>query len=226
MSDKQTNTSLIPTSTDKKSTNTSLIPTSTDKKLNNISRQLVKILRHQIVDFGLNADSNGFVNINEIFTNPKIHIDKINIQQLQHIVDTNEKKRLELEHRHSGYWIRAVQGHSESVGAILNEETAFEEITKPYPEIYHGTESKYVDSIMKSGLNKMSRKHIHLVAEYESDKQISGYKSRSNAVVVIDMPKCISDGMKFYKSSNNVILTSGFDGIINAKYIKEIKYLN
>lgn len=211
----------------KMSQSTSAAAEKLPKKLYDASRQLVKILRHKIVDIGLSCDSRGFVSVRDLFANRQSGMSRFNDlripEDLERIVESNEKKRLEIECREDGqYYIRAVQGHSANVGERLDAEQAFESITKPLEFCAHGTEERFADSIMAEGLKRMSRQHIHLVAEIHEDRQVSGYKKKSNAVVVIDMAKCLRDGMKFVRAANGVILTEGFDGVIPPEYIKEI----
>lgn len=40
--------------------------------------------------------------------------------------------------------------------------------------------------------------------------------------IEIDMPAAIKDGINFYVSSNNVILTEGVDGVLSPKYFKKV----
>ena len=69
----------------------------------------------------------------------------------------------------------------------------------------------------------MDRKHIHFVENISKKEQISGFKNISDVILTIDMNKCIGDGIVFYKSTNNVILTEGIDGIIPSKYIINVE---
>lgn len=106
----------------------------------------------------------------------------------------------------------------------MNNDEAFELITEPLEYCVHGTEKKYIQSIKKSGLNRMARKHIHLVSEINEDAQTSGYKNKSDMLIFINMQKCMENGIKFYKSKNNVILTEGINGVIPPEYFDKIEF--
>lgn len=188
--------------------------------LDKIARQLVRILRHQIVELKLNCDDSGYVKVSDLYK----HIPKVTIDDLHKIIDMNTKKRLELKKENNEYYIRAVQGHNSDVGTLLNDEVALEPILEPLKYCIHGTKEAFIDSIKKNGLNRMSRKHIHFVNEIQERKQTSGFKKESDILIFINMQKCMDDGIKFYKSTNNVILTEGIDGIILPKYFKSIEY--
>ena len=57
----------------------------------------------------------------------------------------------------------------------------------------------------------------------ENDAVISGMTLTSEVLIFIDTAKAMSDGMRFFRSLNNVIMTEGFEGIVPPKYFKEIK---
>ena len=205
-----------------------------------IGKKLCFLLRHDIINSGLKCDSNGYVNVKELID--KKLIDFIDIDELQYIVENNDKKRFSLMEDNGEYYIKANQGHSLKVGELIMDDHALELITEPYNFCAHGTEEKYIESICENGLNRGLRKHIHCVSEiinkdvsyglglssknFSNDKQISGFKKKSDRLIIIDMKKCMNDGMLFYKSSNNVILTEGFDGIIDPKYFLLIDYID
>ena len=188
------------------------------------SRKFVQILRHQIVEYNLQADEKGFVSIDEILKLNLKEFKNINMNDIQNIVNTNQKKRLELENKNGIFYIRATQGHNKEVGKLLNDDVALVkiELTSGEKYIYHGTEKQYLQSIFSKGLNRMNRKHIHFVEEFDKKKQISGFKNTSNVILAVDINKCIEDGIIFYKSSNNVILTEGINGTIHYKYIIQL----
>ncbi len=206
----------------------------TDKNTNLASKKLTQILRHQIKHYNLNMTTEGFVNINDIFSLNLKEFKNINLDDIKEIVATNNKKRLELKYVNDissntmeiNVFIRATQGHNTDVGNMIDDTKALEliDLSTHIQYIYHGTKYEYLDSILKDGLKRMNRKHIHFVENINRDEQISGFKKISNAILKIDMKKCMEDGIVFYKSTNDVILTEGIDGIIPTKYIVEQIY--
>lgn len=188
------------------------------RELINLSKALVRKLRHDIgKGHSLSCDEKGFVKVSEIICKIRCTIDDI-----IHVVESNEKKRFTLEDRDGEYYIKANQGHSLSSGKAVCDSLSFTEITEPLPVCIHGTEARFIDSILSNGLNRMKRKHIHCVGEIDKTRQISGFKQRSNKAIYIDMALCMVDGMRFYMSDNNVILTEGLNGVIERKYFREI----
>lgn len=70
----------------------------------------------------------------------------------------------------------------------------------------------------------MQRNHIHFAPAIPGEGEvISGARASCDVFIEIDMPKAMQDGIKFYVSENNVILTSGLHGILAPKYFKKIQ---
>ncbi len=190
--------------------------------LDRASRKLTKILRHQAVDYHLAVNTNGYVKLRDILALNLRELNNITIDDIRLIVDTNEKQRLELTLSpiDNELYMRAAQGHNTKMGNLIMDDETLTKLGPDYPNpyIYHGTKQAYLASIMENGLNRMNRKHIHFVENVERDRQVSGFKQTSNAIVVVNMKKCMEDGIQFYKSSNGVILTEGNGGILSPKY--------
>jgi len=69
----------------------------------------------------------------------------------------------------------------------------------------------------------MNRNHIHFSIGYKEDKEvISGMRNNTNLFIEINIEAAMKDDIKFYISKNNVVLTSGIDGILEAKYFKKV----
>jgi 2'-phosphotransferase len=97
--------------------------------------------------------------------------------------------------------IRAVQGHT--IRNVLDEEL-LTPITDPfyYEEVVHGTYYNVVEPIMKTGLNKMARNHIHMAIGMPGKKGvISGMRGSCEVVVEVNIAKAMLQGkIPFYIS--------------------------
>ena len=69
----------------------------------------------------------------------------------------------------------------------------------------------------------MNRNHIHFAPGLPKEQGvISGMRGSCDIIVQIDMESAMKDGIAFYISSNNVILTEGVDGLLASKYFKNV----
>lgn len=78
---------------------------------------------------------------------------QVSRDELAEVVARNDKKRFAFDDL--GTLLRAQQGHSASVDLDL-------EPAAPPETLYHGTPERNVDEILRSGLLKMRRHHVHL----------------------------------------------------------------
>jgi len=187
------------------------------------SRYLSLILRHKAIDMNIEMDSQGYVLVSDILKlGCKINDKLATINDIKNVVENNDKKRFSLLEKNNELYIRANQGHSNLLANVLNDDEMLEEIKIPLSNCIHGTYKKFLDSIQKNGLNKMTRKHIHFTTNIDKNTVISGMRSSCQVAIFIDMQKAMNDNIKFYKSSNNVILC---EGPLDPKYFKTIKIL-
>ncbi|KAF9586580.1 tRNA 2'-phosphotransferase 1 [Lunasporangiospora selenospora] len=71
----------------------------------------------------------------------------------------------------------------------------------------------------------MNRNHIHMAVGLPGENGvISGMRGSCNMYIYIDTEKAFQDEIKFYRSSNNVILSDGKngDGIIPPLYFQKV----
>ena len=113
------------------------------------------------------------------------------------IVATNNKQRY--EYSPDGKKIRARQGHSINVDVELTE-------TTPPDVLYHGTATRFMESIYAEGLVPGNRLYVHLSADEATAIKV-GSRHGAPSVIKIDCRKMIADGHKFYLSNNGVWLT-------------------
>lgn len=168
-----------------------------------VSKKLSYALRHKPESLKLTLDKNGWAPVAEVLANAEI-----TIEQLKHVVDTNDKKRFAFNEDHT--MIRASQGHSITVELNLKE-------VVPPKTLYHGTADRNVSSIMDKGIIKGSRQHVHLSATKEVAISV-GKRHGRPILIEVDANKMKRDGLKIYQSENGVYLTD----IVPSKYLKII----
>ena len=176
--------------------------------LNKVSRFISLILRHKPEAAGIDLDEHGWADVDEL-------IDGINKaraftqEMLEEIVMTDDKGRYSFNEDKT--LIRANQGHSVPVDVELEEMV-------PPNVLYHGSATKYADSIRQMGILPKSRLYVHLSADRKTAKSV-GMRHGSPIVYAIDTQKMYENGHKFYKSKNGVWLTKE----VPVNYLFELK---
>jgi putative RNA 2'-phosphotransferase len=113
------------------------------------------------------------------------------------VVAKNDKQRFSLSA--DGNRIRANQGHSIPVDLKL-------EPIEPPIVLFHGTATRFLNSILKNGLKSGSRQHVHLSPDEATAIKV-GQRHGKPVVLQIDSSSMHADGHVFYRSENNVWLT-------------------
>lgn len=177
-----------------------------DKKQKNTSKFLSLILRHSPQTIGLQLDENGWAHVDELILKSAKHHQHFTKQELEEIVAQNDKQRFAFNEGHTK--IRANQGHSIEVELNLAEK-------QPPEYLYHGTVAKFLDSIKKEGLQKMSRQHVHL-SEDENIAHKVGSRRGKPIILNIRSGDMHRDEFTFFLSENGVWLTDS----VPIKYIE------
>jgi len=173
--------------------------------LNNLSKQLAFLLRHDKEGYKEGKiDKEGWRDVNELISDHGF-----NRSEIVEIVKTDKKGRYEFNTDQNK--IRAVQGHSIPVSVDLIE-------SKPPDILYHGTSTKFIDSIFKNGIESRTRLYVHLSQNKEVAMEVG--KRHGNPVILeINAKKMYEDGVKFFQSKNKVWLVE----YVPTKYIKKIE---
>jgi len=191
-----------------------------------LSKFLSYVLRHGAAKEGIEMGSDGYVKIDDLLAKPKLKNQwKTTLDHIKVVVNSNDKKRFELKEIDGVLMIRAVQGHSIKT---VKTEDLLEPIKNPfqYSQVVHGTYFEPLPLIMKGGLNKMARNHVHLAAGLPGkDGVISGMRSSCQVVIELNMVKAIHGAhqIPFFLSKNDVILSEGLsDGSIPPEYFRSV----
>ncbi len=160
------------------------------------SKFLSLVLRHQPKTAFLTLDSAGWTSVEDLLRGCAKARHPLTRKQLQHIVETNAKKRFEFSA--DGTRIRASQGHSIQVDLAYEPQ-------EPPELLYHGTATRFLDSIRAQGLLKKERHHVHLSAETRITMEV-GARHGKPALLTIRSAAMSTAGHTFYRSTNGVWL--------------------
>lgn len=169
-----------------------------NKKDIEVSKFLSYVLRHHPEAIGLSLDNEGWVEIDALIEGARGAGKSLNVALIAEIVAENDKKRFAISE--DGLCIRAVQGHSTKTVKMT-----FEEKTPP-AFLYHGTATRFVNSIMKEGLKPGRRHHVHLSEDKQTALSV-GMRYGMPVVLKIETSCMLEKGLKFFKADNGVWLT-------------------
>jgi putative RNA 2'-phosphotransferase len=168
-----------------------------DRRLVKTSKYLSKHLRHQPERLGLTLDDGGWVDVDELLAACAAHGFALTRAELEEVVARNDKRRFAFDPSRS--LIRASQGHSVEVDLGLDA-------VPPPAELFHGTNERSVDDILRDGLDRRGRHHVHLSPDVATATRVGGRRGRP-VVLAVDAARMAAEGHAFYRSVNGVWLT-------------------
>lgn len=174
----------------------------------NLSRFISLILRHRPETIGITLDNEGWADTQKLLAGINASGRRIDMETLERIVRENNKQRYSFNSDKTK--IRANQGHSIPVEVGMREAV-------PPDKLYHGTASRFLDSIKRDGIKKMSRLYVHLSRDAETAVTV-GSRHGKPIVLVIDAKAMHADGYIFRLSDNGVWQSAD----IPWKYVTEI----
>jgi putative RNA 2'-phosphotransferase len=162
-----------------------------------MSKFLSLILRHQPGEVGLTLDAHGWADVEELIRLVRQSGRPITRELLDQLVAENEKRRFAFSE--DGRRIRASQGHSVVVDLGLAA-------AEPPEKLYHGTASRFLESIRAKGLHAASRQYVHLSGDVSTATLVGQRHGRP--VVLVVLARAMHDvGFPFFQSANGVWLT-------------------
>lgn len=179
-----------------------------------ISKSMSYLLRHGAKKENINIKEAGFISVSDVLD--WLHQNQFQVSEtdIQQIVADDSKGRYHLETQNGKLYIRANQGHSLEVKELDLKPITLDNVSN-YEPVMHGSYSQHVDSIKEGGLKSMSRQHVHMVS-LQDPNWPSLIRRDIDTYIIVNITDAIKHGVKFYQSTNNVILC---DGVIPAKYL-------
>ena len=168
------------------------------KQLTEASKFLSYVLRHEPPAIGLSLDREGWAEIAALIEGATRAGKQIDLELIRTVVTTSDKKRFAISD--DGLRIRAVQGHSTESVSIKYTEKA------PPAFLYHGTATRFLESIRKEGLLPGERHYVHLSQDVPTATAV-GQRYGKPVVLKIEALRMHQQGFKFYQADNGVWLT-------------------
>lgn len=158
------------------------------------SKAISYALRHNPGQFGIELDSEGWVDIDVLCKalethKPYAHMTRKGIED---IIAASDKKRFEIK----GDRIRATYGHSieKKIEYTPQEPPTF---------LYHGTSRRAMENIVKEGLRPMSRQYVHLSSDIETAQRVGKRHDGYPVILIIEAGRMHNEGFKFYHTGND-----------------------
>jgi len=167
-----------------------------EQQLKHISKFMSLVLRHKPEAIGLQLDENGWADVQELVQKINENGTAVDIATIHLVVETNDKKRFAFNEDRTR--IRASQGHSIEVELNLKP-------VSPPAALCHGTTERFLESILKTGLAKQQRQHVHLSEQVTTAKAV-GSRHGKPVILTINAKAMVAAGFLFYLSDNGVWL--------------------
>lgn len=180
----------------------------TEKTIVQTSKFLSFVLRHKPDAIGLELDGSGWADVLQLIDRAASDGRNLSEELIRVVVETNDKQRFEMSE--DGRRIRASQGHSIEIDLGLEPRI-------PPDILFHGTATRFLDSILASGLEPRGRQHVHLSAD-EATAIAVGQRHGKPVVLQIDAASMTVDGHRFYLSKNLVWLADS----VPADYLETV----
>jgi putative RNA 2'-phosphotransferase len=165
-------------------------------ELTSISKFISLVLRHEPERIGLSLDEAGWAPVDELLLKAAAAGREFSRDCLHEVVTTSDKQRFALSE--DGQRIRANQGHSIEVELGLPAMT-------PPDVLYHGTATRFADLILRSGLDRRARHHVHLTESLDTATAV-GRRYGIALILRIDARRMAERGHAFCRSDNGVWL--------------------
>jgi putative RNA 2'-phosphotransferase len=163
-----------------------------------VSKYLALILRHKPEAAGLVLEAQGWAPVAAVLAAVQRRFPGFSLADLHDLVRSNDKQRYAFDE--SEERIRANQGHSISVELGLDP-------VAPPSRLYHGTIEHFLPSILRQGLVKGRRQHVHLSADHATAQTVGARRAGATVILEVQASAMAAAGQSFFRSANGVWLT-------------------
>lgn len=168
------------------------------KRLVETSKFISFVLRHDPGAIGLELDGEGWTDLDDLIVKAVASGKEISRPIIDAILALKDKQRFEISP--DGRRIRALHGHS-----AAGVEISYVPVPPP-ATLYHGTASRFLDSIREQGVHSGQRHLVHLSPDRETAASV-GQRHGKPVILVIAAGDMHAAGHEFYRAANGIWLT-------------------
>jgi len=172
----------------------------TDNLQTLVSKRMSHLLRHAAATEKVAMTAQGYVNIADLIKwlhhEIKVHV---TMADITHIVQHDLKARYKIVNGQ----ICAVNGHSLNL-PLITFETYNHKIGGHPRYLVYETYMKCLPAILKKGLNRTARNHVHL--SMQTGKAGLQRKSKPTVAIYVDVVRASTNGLVFQHCVNDVIM--------------------
>ncbi|SDJ24658.1 putative RNA 2'-phosphotransferase [Rhodococcus triatomae] len=180
----------------------------TPSKTIRISKEASRLLRHCAHELSGGLDAEGWADLDDVVATI--------VQNLNLPAEDKHDVRLVLEsegnqrHETSGDRIRAIYGHSGSLGVHYVAR-------KPPTDLFHASPDVNLSAILDEGLMPRSRQYVHMSTNVDMAKRRAQHHRSSLAVLVVDAEAAVREsGIEFFSPDGEIWLAKH----VPAKHIR------
>jgi putative RNA 2'-phosphotransferase len=169
-----------------------------DESLIRLSKTISHALRHAPEEYGLELDSEGWVEVEDLLAALRKRRSAwrtVSLIDINAIIAGSEKQRFELV---AGK-IRAYYGHSTA-------EKVEKQPVPPPATLYHGTTAQAAAAIRREGLKSMKRQYVHLSTDEKTARVVALRRTNQPVILRIDARKASEQGVNFYAGNEDIWL--------------------
>jgi len=190
---------------------------------------MTTILRHTAASMGLFIRPDGFCYVSKLLEVGELRSLEATVEDVEGAVRNSDKKRFDLLEEGGELLVRATQGHSMKAVSDDSLLRRLHAADADLPRVcVHGTYRRHLQSILQRGLlaggGTSGRNHVHFAPFEPGDgRVISGMRSSCEVAVYVDLRRALGDGVPFFLSSNQVVLSPGLQGAVPSRYITAVR---
>lgn len=176
-----------------------------EEKTEKLGRLVAGALRHFPGDLGLEMDSKGWADFDQLTRVIRTRYHWANQNLVAALLQSDPKMRYEVQEG----MVRARYGHSVNVDLDYPANEA--------SNVYYGANEEEADRILEVGLKSATQRYVHLSTTPEKAWHVSTFRTNNPRVIEVDAKKAQEAGLTIMTVSKDIVISEN----IPAQYLRQ-----